>query len=609
MKKLSKIVASLLSVCLLAGTAACRDSGDDVPVDETKVQLLVGNFDGGYGSAWLNKAVKRFEAKYADHDFGGGKKGVQITVDNNSRYSGAMQTNMASFPQHVILAENVNYYDMVDITNASSNYLCDISDVVTTPINSDLITGKTENLTADDAKTIAQITNSSMDGYLDVTGNGKYYGVPFYEATVGIVYDLDVFEKYGFYFAAEGYGDSEGFVQDKQGNWIGKDGAVLGNVSSMTYSEAIDAGLKLGNGPDGKPSTYDDGCPATYDDFFKMCLRMNARDVYPLTWGGNPEVQRYLNYLAYNLWTDYEGAENMGVNFSLSGKANLIDMSSFNAETGEYTTVETNITAANGYELQRQAGKYESINFIKRILSDSRNYDQQTCIGDYGQKESERRFILSALPDQKDRAMLIDGSWWQNEASSIFSDMAVDEGNDAYKAENRRFGMLPLPKANAEKVGKGNALAFNTATVIVVNKKAVGSDETVLKVAKQFIKFLHTHESLVEFTSTTASARPFEYTLTDSELNGLTSVAKQNYELHTATDFVFTYSKQPIVRNNPTRFSCSGYLAYESFGKLTSIISQKFIDEPSVTAWDYFKSMVEDHGEKFWKDSYSTYLK
>ena len=60
MKKLSKSLASLLSVCLLAGTAAaCREDGV-VKVDETKVQLLVGNFDGGYGSAWLNKAKDRF---------------------------------------------------------------------------------------------------------------------------------------------------------------------------------------------------------------------------------------------------------------------------------------------------------------------------------------------------------------------------------------------------------------------------------------------------------------------------------------------------------------------------------------------------------------------
>lgn len=600
MKKIIKVVIALLCVlATLSGTVGCREQGG-VVVDEGKVSLLVGNFKGGYGSAWLNKAVSRFEAQYADVDFGGGKKGVQVIVDDNARYSGDMTSKLSGYPQHVILAENVNYYDMVNVSDATSKYLVDISDVVNTPVNKDFITGATSG---SDSYTVADIMNSSMKDYLDA-GNDTYYGVPFYEATVGIVYDLDVFEKYGFFFAAEGYGDSEGVIQDVEGNWIGASGTVLGNASSMTYEQALAAGVKLGNGPDGQSGTYDDGCPATYDDFFKMCLRMDARDVFPLTWPGTPEIQRYLNYLAYNLWTDYEGVDQMSLNYTLNGTAtDLIEMSSYNSEDGSYEVESVAITDKNGYELQRQAGKYEAINFIKRILSDERNYDAATCIGEVGQKDAERRFILSALPEEKDRAMLIDGSWWQNEASSIFSDMAVDYGNDAYRVENRRYGMLPLPKANESKVGEGNTLSFNTATVIVVNKASV-KDDVTLTVAKQFIKFLHTHESLYEFNKITASARPYDYTLTETELSSLTSVAKQNYELHTATDFVFSYSKHPIVRKNPARFACSGYLVFEAFDNLESILAQRFINNPSTTSWQYFTSMVNDHGKQFWDTNF-----
>lgn len=141
------------------------------------------------------------------------------------------------------------------------------------------------------------------------------------------------------------------------------------------------------------------------------------------------------------------------------------------------------ITDANGYELQRQAGKYEAINFIKRIIADKRNYDEATCMGDIDQKTTERRYILSAAPDQKDRAMLIDGSWWQSEARNMFDDMATDLNDDKYLAANRRYGMLPLPKANASKVGEESTLAFNTATLIMINKKTT-TDETTLKVCE-----------------------------------------------------------------------------------------------------------------------------
>ena len=594
-----------MAVCMLAtvGASCGRDTGG-TSVDTTKVQLLVGNFNGGYGNAWLNKAVKRFTEKYKDHDFGNGKKGVQITIDDSPRYSGKIENTMSSWAQNVILAENVNYYNLVDIKDASSKYLVDISDVVNTPVNRDLITGSVDSAYANDTKTIGEIMNGEMRDYLNADENGKYYGVPFYEATVGIVYDLDVFEKYGFYYAAEGYGDAEGFIQDTDGNWIGEGGKAVGKASEMSYTDALKAGVKLGNGPDGKAGTYDDGCAATYDDFFKLCLRMNARDVFPLTWPGAQETLRYLNYLAYNLWTDYEGVDQMGLNYSLSGTASdLIKLDTYNSATGTYETESVAITDANGYELQRQAGKYEAINFIKRILSDERNFDPKTCVSDTSQKDAERRFILSAAPDIKDRAMLIDGSWWQNEAKNMFEDMAVDYNNDAYRAENRRFGLLPLPKANASKVGEESALAFNTATVIFVNKKTT-TDETTLKVAKQFIKFLHTHESLYEFTSTTSSARPYTYDLSDAEKSTLTSVAKHNYELHSATNFVFPYSKQTIVRSNYDRFSCSGYLVFQAYGQQETILAQRFLTNKDTTSWDYFTSMVKCQGKEFWETNF-----
>ena len=122
MKKFGKLIAIALSASMLVGAAGCFRSTDDGPKADTgKVQLLVGNFNGGYGSEWLNKAVKRFEAKYADYDFGNGKKGVQVWVNNDARYSGSMETNMQAYPQHVILAENVNYYNMVDFPTVRAN--------------------------------------------------------------------------------------------------------------------------------------------------------------------------------------------------------------------------------------------------------------------------------------------------------------------------------------------------------------------------------------------------------------------------------------------------------------------------------------------------------
>ena len=128
-------LALVLGGCVLT---ACR-GGSDIVINEGMVQLLVGNFDGGYGTTWFNDVEERFEAKYADYDFGNGKVGVQIIADHNDRYSGAVDTKISGWAQHVILAENLNYYNLADIDDKTSRFIQDITDVVTTPLMPDQI--------------------------------------------------------------------------------------------------------------------------------------------------------------------------------------------------------------------------------------------------------------------------------------------------------------------------------------------------------------------------------------------------------------------------------------------------------------------------------------
>lgn len=145
MKKIFKVTATALAVLAFGSTlTACRSGriDGDEPINEGKVQLLVGNFKGGYGRTWLDKAKQRFEKKYEDFDFGNGKVGVQIVIHDHTRYAGAVETSMSGYPQHVILGEAFNYYNMVDIRENSSKVLADMTDVVTTPLNYDLIHGK-----------------------------------------------------------------------------------------------------------------------------------------------------------------------------------------------------------------------------------------------------------------------------------------------------------------------------------------------------------------------------------------------------------------------------------------------------------------------------------
>lgn len=609
-KVLSLCVCLLMATVALTGMGCSRKGPDDEPINQDATQLLVGNFDGGYGDAWLKEVKARFEEKYKDVSFEEGKKGVQVIIDTNDKYQGSgVIQQIASWPQHVILSEASDYYQLVG-TNPNRTRIVDITDVVTSPMNYDFILGETDP-SLSETNSIEEIMNPSMREYFKQEETGKFYGVPFYEATVGFVYDIDLFEEYGFYYCADGYGDSSGFAQDGNGNWMGRGAAVLGSKSSMTFEQAKAAGMKLSNGPDGKEGTWDDGMPATYDEFFALCERIEARGCEALTWPGEREVQRYLNYLAYNLWADYEGVEQMQLNYSLSGTAtDLIDMSSYNSASGTFSTYSQTITNSNGYLLGQQAGKYYAVDFIKRLVSNTNYYDETNCFTDgFAQYSAETLFVNSAYPNDnlKSRAMMIDGSWWQCEASRIFDEMVETYRDDRWKAENRRFGMMALPKATQEKVGTSSTLAFNTTTSIVINAKTT-ENEKILNLAKQFVKFMHTHESLYRFNQLTGTAKPYDYTLSDAELSTLTSVAKQNYEMHKSIDYVFSYSQNPIVRSDPQYYGASGWYVFQANSSQFEILSLAFHENPSWSSWDYFSSMVNDRGQAWWTNKYASYL-
>lgn len=68
-----------MAACMtVAAGTSCRGRKPGTVLDGTKVQLLIGNFNGGYGRVWLDKAVDRFTAKYADYVFENGKKAFRL---------------------------------------------------------------------------------------------------------------------------------------------------------------------------------------------------------------------------------------------------------------------------------------------------------------------------------------------------------------------------------------------------------------------------------------------------------------------------------------------------------------------------------------------------
>ena len=64
MKKVTQIVAAVLSVITVFAFTSCGRENQDQTIDKSKLQLYVKYYNGGFGDEWLKKLGSEFEAMY-----------------------------------------------------------------------------------------------------------------------------------------------------------------------------------------------------------------------------------------------------------------------------------------------------------------------------------------------------------------------------------------------------------------------------------------------------------------------------------------------------------------------------------------------------------------
>ncbi len=267
------------------------DSGRaDKPYDDTKTQVRIWTYNAGFKDEWLYQLEADFEEANKDTVYEAGKKGVQV------RHEGAMKEwssdDIKNSNFDVFFMEGGDYYAW-----RQSGALEDITSLVTS--NS-----------AYDNKTIRSKMNDKQIAYFGgVTGEGvqeKYYALPHYKGAMGLIYNVEIFDEYGFYIS-----DSET--------------TSLISASNPNKSKGPDGKTGKENGID---YSMDDGLPATYDEFFYLCGQMLKRGVTPFMLPGTYS-DYYINILYNALVTEYEGIDQMELNMSFKGNAtDLIKLNS-----------------------------------------------------------------------------------------------------------------------------------------------------------------------------------------------------------------------------------------------------------------------------------------
>ena len=197
--------------------------------------------------------------------------------------------------------------------------------------------------------------------------------------------------------------------------------------------------------------------------------------------------------------------------------------------------------------------------------------------------------------------MLIDGNWWQMEAANTFESMA-DFYGDELSAENRNIGIMPLPKANEQKVQEGKESGVRQTIVdaqysVAFIKSTI--DENKIDLAKEFLRFVNTQESLVEYTTITNTPKALDYSLSETEMAQLSPYGRSTFTLLADSEIVYPYSKDPLYLNNVSFFRVLNM--FNSYVGSTHYqwAAEAFRDY-GITAEQYFTGMRSYYTEERW---------
>lgn len=210
------------------------------------------------------------------------------------------------------------------------------------------------------------------------------------------------------------------------------------------------------------------------------------------------------------------------------------------------------ITAANGYELFSQAGRYYALQFLSKMLSNT-NYYHKDSMGDtFTAIETQTAFLLDGYENSSYNkiAMMPEGIWWEEEAKDKF-EYAAKNIDESLSRDQRRFGLMSLPNPDASYQKEKNTIIDLNKAYSFVNGNIASSK---VKAAKAFLAFCHTDENLRLYTTVTNTPKMLSYNITDDDYSKLTYFGKSVWDAYTNSDLVLPVSESRLFLDNQQAF-------------------------------------------------------
>lgn len=541
-RKLLSVAFSVFLICIMIISGTACGIGEREEVNEDAAVLNVINYDGGVGHAWLDAVIERFEAEHVDAEYVEGKKGVDINVLNTKTVTfEGLNTSEYS----VYFAQGVRFNEL-----QAMGRLLNISDIVTE---------KAENGKSIESK-MSEKLSDALKGY-----DGEYYVLPHYQSFDGVTYNKTVFDENNFYFAAE----KTDYVSAKEGD--------------PAYGFVKNADCKKTCGPDGEFDTEDDGLPSSVEEFKRLCEYMKAKSVTPFIYYGGNNGEAYRNKLINALWVSLEGYDGATAQFSFdSGESKSRIVTGFNG--GKPVSELKTIKSENMTDVYQQESKFYALDFFEYVFKNENNYHSASVNSVYSHTDIQKLFLKDGV------GMLLEGTYWENEARSSGT---FEIYKDLKNVETR---CMPLPIQGTGSVAEGRGRkpvmidTLNAYAFINANTQSKFGDG-IVKLAKDFLKFCYTDESLAEFTEKSSVSKNLRYSLSDEQASALTNYGKSMWNLKNGGLVVTPISDNVIFIKNPTVFDMTDTKIWKIAE--TDYPAVAFTDS-AIDAKTYFLKMKKD---------------
>lgn len=553
MKKICKNVITIaLSVLMLLSCVACTPQVLE-ETDESKSQLHVFSITGGIGRKWIDAAAERFVEDYEDYEFepGTNKKGVQIKVEAVKKNEHLI---IESSKNHVLFTEFADYALMV-----SDQSIIEISDIIDKPLN--------EIVKTDDTKSIRSKLYQETEDFFSFK-DGKFYGLPHHAFFSVISYNKKLFDDKKLYFAK----DPTGTDLNSQFIW----------TSNQPKS----------CGPDGVYGNEDDGLPATWDEMFMLYDFMKqVKSVTPFIWPGKSNAE-HVNYLLNAIYLNLAGKDQARLNYTYdSGDKSITIVEKFD-DNGNPVTKEEKVTKDNYRKvLNSQLAKYQTLAIFDKII-DNKDYQHATCNDSTAQMLDAQNDYINSYLEGEPVAMLPEGSYWYNEANDAgYVDNAKLNYPEDYENKNE-FKIMPLPRVYSGRASDiantqvGNTVIGDMPDSLACINASIKDDANLVNLAKMFIAYCYTDESLQEFTELANITIPVKYEVDESRLSDF---AKDVWNHTKSSDMILPYSSNGIYLNGKLDWSLN---VASSFWKIKTRTAFWELNGASKNVNDFFKSYM-----------------